>query len=256
MPVHAIMPLWSKEKEHTMAHLHIILVPQRGQIRVVEHGHAVASPCLMLVADTNPVGLPPGNADFRFSTAQLQSVYRELQHLMVGSNQSVRLDNLLTVPASADVLHAVGQLGGVDAEAMLRFVLAYCLAQESYRCTALLRHLVSADLDLFDFVHRHRLEPWPVSRYADTLGLTPRKFNELFKDKYGVSAKRWLLAQRLEHAKLLLETSSKKVIDVALESGFGNAAHFSDCFRRHFRMSPREVRQTARPVMPLPSLMT
>ncbi|MBC8642805.1 helix-turn-helix transcriptional regulator [Caballeronia sp. EK] len=162
---------------------------------------------------------------------------------MVGGHHSVRVDAIVTVPASEDVLRAVKQLAEVDAEAMLRFVLAYSLTQDGYRCTALLRHIVAADRSLFDFVHNHRLEHWPVSRYADTLGLSQRKFNELFKDKFGVSVKHWLLAQRLEHAKLLLETSPKKIIDVALESGFGNAAHFSDRFRRHFGVSPRGVRE-------------
>lgn len=239
-----------------MSQLHIILVPRRGQIWIAGHGHAVNSPCLMLMAGATPVSLLPESARHSFTTAQLQSVYRELQHLMVGSNHGVKLESLLTVAASADVLHAVDQLAEIDAEAMLRFVLAFCLAQESYRCTALLRHLVAADRDLFDFVHCHRLEPWPVSRYADMLGLPQRKFNDVFKEKYGVSAKRWLLIQRLEHAKLLLETSSKKVIDVAFESGFGNAAHFSDCFRRHFCLSPREVRQAVQPAIPLLSLMS
>ncbi|MFM0515567.1 helix-turn-helix domain-containing protein, partial [Paraburkholderia sp. RL17-373-BIF-A] len=76
-----------------------------------------------------------------------------------------------------------------------------------------------------------------------------RKFNELFKEKFGVSVKHWLLAQRLEHAKLLLETSPKKVIDIAFESGFANAAHFSDRFRRHYGICPRKVRQNTRLLM-------
>ncbi|VWD64748.1 AraC family transcriptional regulator [Burkholderia lata] len=234
-----------------MSYLYIILVPQQGQVQFARHIHPVDSPCLMMAVDSRPVGLPLGSSDFRFSPEQLQSAYRELRHLTVRISHDARLDGPLTVPAGADVLHAVGRLAGVDVEAMLRFVLTYCLAWESRRCTALLRHLVVADRELFDFVYCHRLEPWPVSHYADRLGLPQRKFNELFKDKYGVSAKRWLLARRLEHAKLLLEISRKKVIDIALESGFVNAAHFSDCFRRHFCVSPSEIRQTARFEIPL-----
>ncbi|UCQ48545.1 helix-turn-helix domain-containing protein [Edwardsiella ictaluri] len=84
-----------------------------------------------------------------------------------------------------------------------------------------------------------------MARYADLFGLSQRKFNQLFNEKFGMAPKRWLLRQRLGHARQLLETTSKKVIDVALESGFCNAAHFSDCFRRHFSQSPSEVRRAS-----------
>lgn len=238
-----------------MSMLHIILVPCGGQIWVGGRGHTINVSSLIFAAGTAPVSMPTGSTKYGFSTAQLHSVYRELQHLMVGGSHSIRLEGPLALPASADVLHAVDQLAQVDAEAMLRFVLAFGLAQDGCRCTTLLHHLVAADRDLFDFVHRHRLESWPVSRYADMLGLPQRKFNDLFKEKYGIPAKRWLLLQRLDHARSLLETSTKKVIDVALESGFGNAAHFSDCFRRYYCMSPTEVRHEARTIVPVLGLM-
>ncbi|MBJ7262945.1 MAG: helix-turn-helix transcriptional regulator [Burkholderiaceae bacterium] len=238
-----------------MSTLHIILVPYGGQLWAAGRGHAVDVPSLMLMAGSAPSKMPTASTQYSFVTAQLQAVYRELQHLMIEGEHSVRLEGPLALPASADVLHAVDQLAHADAEAMLRFVLAFGLAQDGCRCTTLLHHLVAVDRDLFEFVHRHRLESWPVSRYADMLGLPQRKFNDLFKEKYGVLPKRWLLSQRLDHARSLLETSTKKVIDVALESGFGNAAHFSDCFRRHYRMSPTEVRHEVRTVVPVLELL-
>lgn len=235
-----------------MSSLYIILVSQPGTLRAGGQTMAVEAPGLWLMAGSTPPQPPQGGRVYSTPATSLQPVYRDLQHLLTDGNGRVELDQPYPVSAEEGVLQAVAQLADIDHGAMLRFALAYCLAVGGARCAALLRHLVAADLDLFDFIHRHRLEPWPVARYADALGLPQRKFNQLFKEKYGMSAKHWLQAQRLEHARGLLQTTSKKVIDVALESGFCNAAHFSDSFRRHFQLSPRDVRREA---LPAPSLL-
>ncbi|MBM2883582.1 helix-turn-helix domain-containing protein [Chromobacterium amazonense] len=238
-----------------MFSLHIILAPQAGALRLDGNDTAAERPGLWLMAGGGELELPASARCYSFPASCLQPVYREMQPLLADHGGCAAPNTPYAVPADEGLLHAVAQLADVDDETMLRFVLAYCLAIDGDRCAALLRYLVAADIDLFDFIHRHRLEPWPIARYADALGLPPRKFNQLFKEKFGMSAKHWLLAQRLEHARGLLETTTKKVIDVALESGFCNAAHFSDSFRRHFQMSPSDVRRESLPLTLAPSLL-
>ncbi|MEO4026950.1 helix-turn-helix transcriptional regulator [Chromobacterium vaccinii] len=233
-----------------MTCLHIILTTEDDMVRVAGQSYPVLGPSLLLMAGTGTPELSATGRVYPVSAMELQLVYRDMQQLLPSGGRGTMLDIPRNIPAEDGVLRAAGQLAEADRCAMLRFVLSYCLAVDGEYCAALLRYLVAADLDLFDFIHRHRLQPWPVARYADALGLPLRKFNQLFKEKYGVSAKHWLLAQRLEYARGLLETTTKKVIDVALESGFGNPAHFSDSFRRHFRMSPSDVRREA-PTVPL-----
>ena len=238
-----------------MSSLHIILAPQAGTLLMGNHAAKIESPGLLLMASNIPPAPPTGGKTFSYPAARLQPMYLDMQHLLCRIYRSTRPDTPHSMPAEEGMLHAVEQLAKVDTDAMLRFVLAYCLAIDCECCSALLRYLVAPDADLFNMIHRYRLEPWPVARYADMLGLSQRKFNQLFKDKYGMSAKLWLLTQRLEHARQLLASTTKKVIDVALESGFCNPAHFSDSFRRHFKMSPSDVKRESQPTTLMPSLL-
>lgn len=230
-----------------MSSLHMILVRHHGTLHVGANPHAVA-PGLWLVAGGAPPSSTVGACVYSLCGTSLQSVFRDVQPLLVdgGVARALAPHQPHAVPAERGLLDAVARLAELDPEAMWRFTLAYCLVAERTRCSTLLRHLVSADFTLCDFLHQHRLEPWPVTRYADALGLPLRKFTQLFKDKYGTSPKHWLQAQRLEHGRRLLETTSKKVIEIALECGFCTAAHFSESFRRHFDVSPRDARQQAR----------
>lgn len=238
-----------------MSSLHIILVPQAGTLLMGGHASKIEVPGLLLMASNIQPEAPAGGRAYSYPAARLQPIYQEMQHLLCRIYRCMQPDTPHTMPADEGMLHAVEQLANVDSDAMLRFVLAYSLATDCESCSALLRYLVAPDSNLFDMIHRHRLEPWPVARYADMLGLSQRKFNQLFNDKYGMSAKQWLLTQRLEHAKLLLETTTKKVIDVALESGFCNPAHFSDSFRRHFCTSPSDIKRESQPTTLMPSLL-
>jgi AraC-like DNA-binding protein len=199
-------------------------------------------PGMLLMATPQTAPLAQEERLFSYSSQRLQPICWELEQLMDKGADQLTTQQPLPIAMEPALLQTLLCLGQVDEEAMLRLVLAYCLTLERKLCSSLLRFLVAADADLIEILYRYRLEPWPVTRYAELLGLSPRKFNQLFMEKFGVSAKHWLHQQRLEHAWRLLETSSKKIIDVAMESGFSNAAHFSDSFRRYFRQTPSGVR--------------
>lgn len=220
-----------------MPNFHILFVSPNSELTNFKE------PGIVLVAgERSPEDLANTNV-FTYSSAHLQTVLRELEHLLTDANGKVSHIKRVTIPADPVLLKTMTILSCTDSVALLYIVLAYCLTIDKEKCSALLRPLVAPDADLFDMLYRYRLEPWSVARYAQTLGLSRRKFNQLFQEKFGMSAKHWLHEQRLKHAKNLLETTTKKVIDVALESGFCNAAHFSDSFRRHFSMSPSDVRR-------------
>ncbi|BEV73182.1 MULTISPECIES: helix-turn-helix domain-containing protein [unclassified Paludibacterium] len=179
-----------------------------------------------------------------FSSLELQTIYRDIRHLIRTPAQSyTRLPKVHAVAVDAGMQRAISQMAGLSKTAMLHFLCMYCLLADKGQWAGLLQRAIAADGDMFEFIHQHRLESWPVQRYADEMGLSLRKFNQLFREKFGQSAKQWLTVQRLEHAHHLLQSTDKKVIDVAVECGFCNHAHFSDSFRRHFQMSPSAVRR-------------
>lgn len=63
-------------------------------------------------------------------------------------------------------------------------------------------------------------------------------FKREFQEYYKVSPGKWLTQKRLEHAKLLLETSQKSVSEIAYNSGFENLSHFSRVFKQKYGKSP------------------
>ncbi len=146
------------------------------------------------------------------------------------------------VAASAGVLETLTLLAGAAPLMLLRFLYAYCLALDRAYFSALARYAIAGDVALIQFIEENCLKQWSVERYAHEFDMPVRKFDLLFREKYGMSAKRWLLEKRLAHAREMLQSTSMRVLDIALECGFSNHAHFTDSFRKRFRCNPTQFR--------------
>lgn len=68
-------------------------------------------------------------------------------------------------------------------------------------------------------------------------------FLRTFERLTGVTPHQYVLRTRLREAATRLVTESRKVIDVAFDSGFGDISNFNRAFRAEFGMSPRAYRQ-------------
>ncbi|HEY4569239.1 MAG TPA: helix-turn-helix domain-containing protein [Kribbella sp.] len=78
---------------------------------------------------------------------------------------------------------------------------------------------------------RARLDqPVSLDEWAAAVAMSRRTFTRQFRARTGSSGQAWLLRQRLDRARLLLETTDHPVERVATESGFGS----SDALRHHF----------------------
>jgi AraC family transcriptional activator of pobA len=91
----------------------------------------------------------------------------------------------------------------------------------------------------------HYLAHWPVSRYADHLGLSTERLNRLVRAETGLNA------QALLHARLARE-ACRRIVHVAapisrlaIELGFDDPAYFCRFFRRHTGLAPSEYRARA-----------
>jgi AraC family transcriptional regulator len=79
---------------------------------------------------------------------------------------------------------------------------------------------------------------------ARAAGLSPYHFLRTFERVTGLTPHQYLRRARLRHAATRLVEESGKVLDVALESGFGDVSNFNHAFRAEFGVSPRAFRQT------------
>lgn len=91
----------------------------------------------------------------------------------------------------------------------------------------------------------HYLEHWPVSRYAERLGLSSERLNRMVRAETGVNAQ-VLLHQRLarEASRRLVHVAAP-VSRLAFELGFEDPAYFCRFFKRQTGLSPRAYRQRA-----------
>lgn len=77
-----------------------------------------------------------------------------------------------------------------------------------------------------------------LDQFARMAHRSKSAFKKEFTEYYQTSPGKWLTQKRLEHAKLLLETSRKSVSEIAFKSGFENLSHFSRIFKQKYGMSP------------------
>ena len=80
--------------------------------------------------------------------------------------------------------------------------------------------------------------------------MSPRTFARRFRAETGHAPKRWLTAQRVHHARRLLETTDLPVEDVAQRSGFASAAALRPHFARATATRPTAYRRTYRGARP------
>ncbi|MCU6708578.1 AraC family transcriptional regulator [Paenibacillus sp. J5C_2022] len=92
------------------------------------------------------------------------------------------------------------------------------------------------------YVDSHLQRELTLEELASVLHLHPNYFSKYFKRHFGVSPLKYVSRKRMEHAKLLLKTSSQSIKEIAQATGFEDANYFSKTFRREVGYSPTEYR--------------
>ena len=80
---------------------------------------------------------------------------------------------------------------------------------------------------------------------ARNAGLSPYHFLRTFERLMGITPHQYVLRVRLRKAAMRLARGSEKVLDIALECGFGDVSNFNRAFRAEFRVTPLAFRRGA-----------
>ncbi len=89
-------------------------------------------------------------------------------------------------------------------------------------------------------------EPITLDSLARSCVVSRRTFTRKFREETGVSPMQWLLEQRVQRARELLETTDRSVDRVATEAGFGTGAAMRLHFRQSLGVTPQMYRLTFR----------
>ncbi|NHO86114.1 helix-turn-helix domain-containing protein [Pseudoteredinibacter isoporae] len=100
--------------------------------------------------------------------------------------------------------------------------------------------LLAASLD---WAIEHLAEPIAVDQLAERCNMSRRSYDRKFRQSMGQSPKSWLLSQRLQQAKNLLESSHISIEPLAQATGFANGSSLRHHFRGQFGLSPSEYRR-------------
>lgn len=95
----------------------------------------------------------------------------------------------------------------------------------------------------YSYIKKHYEDPdLSLKAVSEHLHISPNYFSSIFKKATGESFTNMLIQIRMEHAKELLLSSNKKVLEVAHAVGYTDPHYFSYCFKKYFGESPHEIR--------------
>jgi AraC family carnitine catabolism transcriptional activator len=94
-------------------------------------------------------------------------------------------------------------------------------------------------------------DPLNAERLAEAAGLSLRQLERLFHRHFNMTPRRYYLDLRLQRARALLQYTDLPVVEIAVASGFGSAAHFSRSYHAWSGKAPSgERRRIEAGIMP------
>ncbi|MFD0589996.1 helix-turn-helix domain-containing protein [Paenibacillus sp. GCM10027627] len=91
-------------------------------------------------------------------------------------------------------------------------------------------------------MERRMEHPWTLKELSEAAHLSTSRFSTLFTQVVGTSPMDYLIQLRLSHAVDLIETTDRKIIDIAAECGFRNLSNFNRLFKQYIGKLPSELR--------------
>ena len=92
-------------------------------------------------------------------------------------------------------------------------------------------------------MEKYFMHPLGLNDYARLCARSLSSFKADFFDTFKTSPGKWLMTKRLEHARVLIETTEAPVSEVAANAGFKNTSHFVRIFKETYGKPPLQYRQ-------------
>lgn len=94
------------------------------------------------------------------------------------------------------------------------------------------------------YIDLHIKEPLKLSTLAKEVGYSETYLSKKFKEEMGQTISDYILKTKMEHAKILLTTTTKNVQQIAEELSFHSHSYFCEQFKKITGISPTSFRNT------------
>lgn len=180
----------------------------------------------------------------------LLDAFKELQHCLIRTKENKELERLEEIICRLNDIRKSPGLLDQHKETEIKVLLlqmlisVHCLAQMAdikplNEKTGKTEHAEN----IAKYIQQNYMEKINLEVIAEELSLSKSYISHLFKEMTGFTVMEYVMACRLTQVKYLLEIEPDKSIkDIANESGFDSASHFSRYFRDRERMTAREYR--------------
>lgn len=98
---------------------------------------------------------------------------------------------------------------------------------------------------LFRLLEENYKEERAVAFYADKIGITPKRLNEIVREKFGFTVSQIIYHLLLIEAKREIGHGRKSIKEIAYELGFSEQSYFSRFFKKQTGSTPESFRQQA-----------
>ncbi|MBP0018528.1 MAG: helix-turn-helix transcriptional regulator [Cyanobacteria bacterium SBLK] len=91
-----------------------------------------------------------------------------------------------------------------------------------------------------DYIREHLDEELKLVDLAALVRMSPYYFLRLFKQSLGITPHQYILRNRLDRAKSLLQQGNSNIAEVAVTVGFCDRSHLTRYFKRAFGLTPKQ----------------
>jgi len=98
---------------------------------------------------------------------------------------------------------------------------------------------------IVEHIRKNLDTPLAVGALSRMAQMSQSHFSKMFKLSTGLAPHQFVLQERINRSKELLRQDDAKIVDVALEVGFENQAHFTTVFGNFVGMTPRQFQRSS-----------
>ncbi len=92
-------------------------------------------------------------------------------------------------------------------------------------------------------IKKNLFEDLSMDDLAFLTGLSLSSFKRKFSSVYGTSPNKYITSKRLEKAQTLLNSTELSISEIAYDCGFSDVGYFSKTFKKHYNLSPSDIRK-------------